>query len=151
MLDKQTLIGTYKMASGEMQREDGTVEYPFGKDAIGFLAYTIDDLVWFEVNAVNRSPFKNGDWFGTKDENEEAMKTHLSFFGRYLIKGDELHYIVLTSSSPNMVEMSKGGKFFYGATARLNERILRLTSKPYLVDGVECQTQYVWEKMLLPV
>ena len=151
MLDKQTLIGTYKMASGEMQREDGTVEYPFGKDAIGFLAYTIDDLVWFEVNAVNRSPFKNGDWFGTKDENEEAMKTHLSFFGRYLIKGDELHYIVLTSSSPNMVEMSKGEKFFYGATARLNERILRLTSKPYLVDGVECQTQYVWEKMILPV
>ncbi|MCX2979238.1 lipocalin-like domain-containing protein [Candidatus Marimicrobium litorale] len=151
MLNKQTLIGTYKMASGEMQREDGTVEYPFGKDAIGFLAYTIDDLVWFEVNAVNRSPFKNGDWFGTKDENEEAMKTHLSFFGRYLIKGDELHYIVLTSSSPNMVEMSKGGNFFYGATARLNERILRLTSKPYLVDGVECQTQYVWEKMILPV
>jgi hypothetical protein len=151
LLNKQTLIGTYKMASGEMQREDGTVEYPFGKDAIGFLAYTIDDLVWFEVNAVNRSPFKNGDWFGTKDENEEAMKTHLSFFGRYLIKGDELHYIVLTSSSPNMVEMSKGGNFFYGATARLNERILRLTSKPYLVDGVECQTQYVWEKMILPV
>ena len=39
------------MASGEMQREDGTVEYPFGKDAIGFLAYTIDDLVWFEVSS----------------------------------------------------------------------------------------------------
>jgi len=151
LLDKQALIGTYKMASGEMQRKDGAVEYPFGKDAIGFLAYTSDDLVWFEVNAVNRSPFKNGDWFGTKDENEEAMKTHLSFFGRYLIKGDELHYLVLTSSSPNMVEMSKGEKFFYGATARLNENSLRLTSKPYVVDGVECQTQYVWEKMILPV
>jgi len=150
MLEKQSLIGTYKMVSGEMQRADGTVEFPFGKDAIGYLAYTDDDLIWFEVNAMNRTPFKGGDWFGTKDENEEAMKTHLSFFGRYFIKGDELHYLILTSSSPNMVEMSKGGKFFYGATATLKGDILHLSSKPYVVDGVECQTHYVWEKMVSP-
>ena len=88
-LDK---LGTYKMVSGEMQRSDGTVEYPFGKDAIGYLAYTADDFMWFEINTMNRTPFKSGDWFGTKDENEEAMKTHLSLCGRYKIEGDELHY-----------------------------------------------------------
>lgn len=147
MLEKKSLIGTYKMVSGEMQRADGTVEFPFGKDAIGYLAYTEEGFIWFEINAMNRTPFKGGDWFGTKDENDEAMKTHLSFFGRYKIEGDELYYLILTSSSPNMVEMSKGGKFFYGAKARLNGKILRLISKPYVVDGVECQTQYVWEKI----
>lgn len=147
MIRKRELIGTYKMVSGEMQCSDGTVEYPFGKNAIGYLAYTLDDFMWFEINTMNRTPFKTGDWFGTRDENEEAMKTHLSLCGRYKIEGDELHYLMLTSSSPNMVEMSKGGKFFHGATASLDGDILHLTSKPYLVNGIECQTHYVWKNI----
>jgi hypothetical protein len=146
MLEKQQLIGTYDLVSGQMKREDGVLEFPFGEDAIGYLAYTSDDFMWFEINAANRAVFEDGDWFGTQGENDEAMKTHLSLCAKYRIDGDELHYLMLASSSPNMVAMSSGQTYFHGATATLADNILRLISKPYLVDGLECQTQYIWRK-----
>lgn len=38
-MDRTTFAGTWRLISWEMRRADGTVRYPFGKDAAGLLVY----------------------------------------------------------------------------------------------------------------
>jgi hypothetical protein len=36
-LTKEDLVGTYRLISAGIKRSDGTVEYPYDEDAIGYL------------------------------------------------------------------------------------------------------------------
>ncbi len=39
---ENSLVGTWRLVSVEFREEDGTVSYPYGRDALGYLTYTAD-------------------------------------------------------------------------------------------------------------
>jgi hypothetical protein len=39
MLTREQFVGVWKLVSWENHLADGTVRYPFGKDALGYLLY----------------------------------------------------------------------------------------------------------------
>jgi hypothetical protein len=43
VLTKAELLGTYRLVYGGIERPDGTVEYLYGEDAIGYLVYLDND------------------------------------------------------------------------------------------------------------
>ncbi len=87
-LTKEELVGTYRLLYGGIERPDGTVEYPYGEDAIGYLVYLDNDRVSWHIMAANRPPFSDPDLLGgTPEENDKAFRTSNGYFGNYRIEG----------------------------------------------------------------
>ena len=87
-LTKEELVGTYRLLYGGIERSDGTVEYPYGEDAKGYLVYLENDWVSWHIMAANRPAFCDPDLLGgTPEENDKAFRTSNGYFGNYRIEG----------------------------------------------------------------
>jgi hypothetical protein len=103
-LTKEELVGTYRLLYGGIERPDGTVEFPYGEDAIGYLVYLENDRVSWHIMAANRPPFSDPDLLGgTPEENNIAFRTSNGYFGNYRIEGDVIRYDIEVARLPNMV------------------------------------------------
>lgn len=81
----------YKLQSGAMESNDGKVDYPYGKAAVGYLFYLENGMMSFHMMASDRKPFAQyGLHGGSPQDNDAAFRTSLSFCGRYSIEGDEI-------------------------------------------------------------
>lgn len=65
--------GTYKLLSFGLEKENGTVEYPFGKDAIGYINYTGSGhfSVQYMPRQQQADDWKGVSYFGTYEYNRE--------------------------------------------------------------------------------
>ncbi len=140
-LTKEELVGTYRLLYGGIERPDGTVEYPYGEDAIGYLVYLDNDRVSWHIMAANRPPFSDPDLLGgAPEENDKAFRTSNGYFGHYRIEGDVIRYEIEVAQVPNMV----GAGHSY---ARIEGDELLITSRPMQIGGKEGQTKFVWKRV----
>jgi hypothetical protein len=140
-LTKEDLVGTYRLISAGIERSDGTVEYPYGQDAVGYLVYLDNDRVSWHIMAANRPPFSDSDLLGgTPEENNRAFRTSNGYFGHYRIEGDVIRYDIEVAQVPNMV----GAGHSY---ARIEGDELRITSRRMRIGGKEGQTKFVWKRV----
>ncbi len=67
------IVGTWKLLSFELQRENGELEYPFGKDAIGYVNYTASGhfSVQYMPKEQDEENLKGISYFGSYDYNRE--------------------------------------------------------------------------------
>lgn len=65
--------GTWKLQSFEVQKSNGTVDYPFGQNAIGYINYTASGhfSVQFMPKEQTRESLKGVSYFGRYDYNRE--------------------------------------------------------------------------------
>jgi hypothetical protein len=140
-LTKEDLVGTYRLISAGIERPDGTIEYPYGEDAIGYLVYLDNDRVSWHIMAANRPPFSDPDLLGgAPEENDKAFRTSNGYFGHYRIEGDVIRYEIEVAQVPNMV----GAGHSY---ARIEGDELLITSRPMQIGGKEGQTKFVWKRV----
>ncbi len=140
-LTKEHLVGTYRLIYGGIERSDGTVEYPYGEDAVGYLVYLDNDRVSWHIMAANRPPFSDPDLLGgTPEENNEAFRTSNGYFGRYRIEGDIIRYDIEVAQVPNMV----GAGHSY---AHIEGDELRITSRRMQIGDEEARTKFVWKRV----
>ena len=135
-------IGTWRLVSFELRREDGHVVYLFGKNAVGYIMYNEDRYMSVAFMASNRPKFTSGDIMrGTTDEKASAAETYFSYCGRYDVKGDKIIHHIEVSLFPNWT----GGKQerFY----KFDGDRLILSTPPMLVDGVQQSAHLVWERV----
>jgi hypothetical protein len=122
-LTKSELVRTYRLVYGGIERPDGTVEYPYGEDAIGYLIYLDNDLASWRIMAADRPPFSNPDLLGgNPEENDRAFRTSNGYVGKYTIEEDIIRYDIEVAQVPNMVGEGH-------SHARIDGDELRLTSK----------------------
>lgn len=65
------LVGTWRLVSWRRLAADGSVGYPFGTDALGWLVYTADGFMAATVARARRPPFAAsdiGDWMGADQQ-----------------------------------------------------------------------------------
>jgi hypothetical protein len=92
-LTKAELVDTYRLVYGGIERPDGTVEYPYGEDAVGYLVYLGNDRVSRHTTAADRPPFSDPDLLGGSPEgNDGAFRTSNGYFGKYSIQGNVVRY-----------------------------------------------------------
>ena len=140
-LTKSELVGTYRLLYGGIERSDGTIEYPYGEDAIGYLVYLNNDHVSWHIMAADRPPFFNPDLLGgSPEENDGAFRTSNGYFGKYTIEGDIVRYDIEVAQVPNMVGPGH-------SHAHLEGDELRLTSKRMQIGGQEGHTKFVWKRV----
>lgn len=58
------LLGAWKLVTWQQIRQDGTIDYPLGPDAIGQLMYSDSDRVSAQLVRVDQPPFASDDGSG---------------------------------------------------------------------------------------
>ncbi len=142
MVTAADLIGTWRLVSWESRDEDGTVSYPFGPDAVGFLMYGADGYVCVELMAAGRPPFADGDILrGTTEERAHAAATYRSYCARWEFLGDRVRHHFQTSLFPNRVGTTEERYIEYRGDG------LTLRTPPLYANGEMRVNRLVWERV----
>lgn len=143
-MDRSDFIGQWRLLSSEFRRRDGSVYYPFGRDATGLLQYTPDGLMSVQIMRAGRPQFARGDQFdGDAEEIRAAFEGYIAYFGRYDVDAERrsvLHHIV-GSWYPNWVGQT------HQRYAEFEESRLTLTTPPFRGGGEPLVGALVWERM----
>src|SRR5271156_1691280 len=74
---KQELLGSWRLVHSKTTNEDGTVSYPFGPDAIGYICYSESGIMAVQIS---------------RKIHQGSGKDYLAYFGRYEI--DEERHVI---------------------------------------------------------
>lgn len=134
-------IGTWRLISCELKNSEGKINYPMGKDAIGYIMYNHDGYMSVAFMSSNRRPFESGDIFGGSiEEKESAIDTYVSYCGKYDIsEGYVVHHIEV-SLFPNWIGTGKKRKYQFEGNR------LILSTDPLIVKGQEVEALLIWER-----
>ena len=142
--DSAPFAGAWKLNSFEIQKEDGQVTYPFGKDAQGSIIYTQSGRFSAQVVRSDRPEFASGDqMIGTMAEIEAAYKGVISYYGHYEFDhagGFVIHHVE-RSLFPNW-EGQPQKRFL-----ELSGNLLKLSTPPTLWGGGEIVGVLLWERI----
>ena len=58
-MSKQLLVGSWKLISLESRDANGSISYPWGKDALGYLMYNADGYMSVTVMSSKRPNFSS--------------------------------------------------------------------------------------------
>ena len=136
------LVGTWKLVSFELRREDGQVGHPFGEDAIGYGVFTENGYFFSSLMSAERPKFASrGIMGGTVEEKASAVETYSSYCGRYEVQGKKINIHVEMSLFPNWVG-GKQERFFEVEGDRL-----MVSTPPMLIRGVTGRGYSIWERV----
>jgi hypothetical protein len=137
-----TIIGAWKLISFEIQKENGEVIHPFGKNAQGSIIYTDSGRFSAQVMRPDRPKFASGDQMkGTAEEIKVNYEGYISYYGLYefdIEKNFIIHHVE-GSLFPNWE--GHGQKRF----CELSGNRLKLRTPPTLWGGEELVAMLIWE------
>ena len=84
------LIGSWRLVSFALRREDGEVVLAFGQDAQGRLVYTAAGTFSFQIHRTDRPSIAAGDQM--KSSEEETVlnyRGYVAYHGRYVWNADD--------------------------------------------------------------
>lgn len=97
-------IGAWNLVSYESQVDDGRVNYPLGKDAVGQIMYDARGNMSAQIADARRPSFASENLRGsTPEEISAAYKGYVAYFGTYDIdesNGNVIHHVI-NSLLPN--------------------------------------------------
>lgn len=134
----EQLIGTWKLVKYQDVAEDGSIYYPFGEDATGFIMYNLDGYMSAQLMKQGRPAYASGDLHkGTTEEMATAAEGYLAYAGNFEI--DEAHstiyHTMLVSMNPTWLGDTQPREF------SLEDDILTI------VNGNNCNQKLVWQRV----
>ena len=139
-----SIIGAWKLISLEIQKENGEVTYPFGKNAQGSIIYTDSGRFSAQVMRPDRPKFASGDQMkGTAEEIKVNYEGYISYYGPYEFDTENnfiIHHVE-GSLFPNWE--GHGQKRFF----ELSGNRLKLSTPPTLWGGEESVAMLIWERI----
>ena len=144
-MQSDQISGTWRLADYEAHDNDGSVSYPLGRNAVGYLIYTDHGFVSVAMMAAGRKSYARENLLGGTDaERLAAADGFFSYCGRYEVEGDSVLHHIDVAFFPNRVGTSQR-RFFRFAGDRL-----LLTTPPMLILDQEMVGQILWERAESP-
>lgn len=135
-------VGTWRLASFEGRSSDGTVTYPLGSDACGFIMYAADGYMSVMISSADRPRFGTADIFaGSKEQRAAAAQSFISYAGRYEVRGEWVRHSVQTSLFPDWVGSAQDRRYTFEGNR------LTLSTQPMALGGRQLTAVLVWEKV----
>ena len=143
-MQRDQIAGTWRLVNYEARGIDGSINYPLGRDAVGYLIYTDDGFMSVAMMAAGRQSYAKDDLLGGSNaERLAAADGVFSYCGLYGMEDDSILHHVEVASFPNRVGTSQR-RFF-----RLDGDRLFLTTPPMLISGREMVGHILWERAKL--
>jgi hypothetical protein len=135
------ITGTWRLLSYEAHGSDGSVSYPLGRDAVGYIMYTDDGYMSVDMMASGRRSYADGDLRGGTDEEKlAAADSYVSYCGRFEMQDDSVLHHIEVAFFPNRVGTSQR-RFI-----QLDGDRLLLTTPAMLIAGKEQVGRILWER-----
>ena len=136
------LVGAWRLVSCETRADDGSVDHPLGRDAVGLLIYTDDGHMAVSIARSDRRSFAAGDLLGgTGDEKARAVESYVSYCGRYERRDESVVHRVEMSLFPNWTGRDQERR------VDLDGNRLTLEAPPFTIKGMEQRARLVWERL----
>jgi len=141
-MDAYRLVGTWRLVRWENRDTDGTITYPLGLDAQGYIMYNPDGYMSVLITRSDRPALEAGDMGGGTDEElARAAATCVAYCGRYEVRPGRVVHYVETSLFPNWVGTTQE-RFL-----DLKGSLLTLSTAPLLYAGQERKAYLVWQRV----
>ncbi len=141
-MQHNSLVGTWKLISVEARYTDGSIVYPWGRNAIGCLIYCEDGYMSGVIMSANRPRFAANDLVGgSLEEQAQAARTYLSYCGTYEVHGDKVVHHVEASLFPNWI-----GEDQERFVDELVGDRLTLRTQPLLVGSKQATGYLIWKR-----
>jgi lipocalin-like protein len=136
------LVGTWRLISWENRDLDGTISYPLGKDAVGYIMYNQDGYMFVAIMRSDHVRFAAGDLLSwSLEEKAQAADTYVSYCGRYEFRGDTVIHHVELSLFPNWVGVEQE------RLVEIKEDQLTVSTRPILFGGAQRTAHLIWERV----
>jgi len=108
MAASNPFVGTWKLVSWEVTQPDGTVQYLYGKEVVGYLIYTADGYMAAEIMDPDRQ--QSDPSFPLElaaaqtlpePDRVRAYSTYLSYCGTYTVEGTTVTHHVKAGLIPS--------------------------------------------------
>ncbi|TET63408.1 lipocalin-like domain-containing protein [Candidatus Bathyarchaeota archaeon] len=140
-----TMVGAWKLTSLKIQKANGEVVYPFGKNARGSIIYTDSGRFSAQVMRPDRPKFTSGDQMkGTSEEIKANYEGYVSYYGSYEFDNEYgfiIHHVE-GSLFPNWE--GQGLKRFF----ELSGNRLKISTPPTLWGGGREVVILIWERIV---
>ena len=141
-MERDPIVGTWRLLLLEMRNPDDQVSYPLGPDAVGYLIYTEDGYMSVVMMSVHQTEFASDDIRqATMEEKVAAWDSSFSICGRYQIRGNKIIHHILVGLFPNWIGDDLEHAF------ELDGNRLLLSAPPLLVDGLQQTAHMIWERV----
>ena len=141
-MSKDLFIGTWRLLSWENRDENGKMNYPYGKDAKGYITYNEDGYMSVLLMKTGRANFAISDFMGGTDtEMVQAMGSFVSYCGKYSVHEKKVIHHLELCSFPNWCGTDQERFFVF------QDGTLELSTAPFLVDGKEQSSRLLWKKV----
>lgn len=135
------LLGTWHLASWTNTHPDGSISHPFGPAPTGYINYSADGFFFVHIARAHRAQTPSTDPFGgTRAEDSAAMKSHLTYAGRFTFNGDHVLHHVTHASFQNWV----GGDQRREVTLKGDH--LTLSAVGIMLDGASVTATLNWTR-----
>ena len=143
-VNKDALVGTWKLISYKDTTEDGKVKDSFGKNPTGFLTYTADGRMMAIITADGQKPLSTRDFVAApSEEKAEAFASVIAYGGRYTVMGDRVIHHVEVSWIQNIVNTDQ-----IRFVVKLDGNQLVLRTAASTMGGIPLAKQeLVWERV----
>lgn len=133
--------GQWNLLAWRRVTGDGAESFPFGRDATGMLVYTASGGMIVQMSAAGRPKLDTSDPVGGEvADRAAAYSGYLAYFGRYEVKGEEVHHIIDGSSFPNWSGALQVRPF------EVKGEQLVLRTPPTEIDGVTVVNEMSWTR-----
>lgn len=133
-------VGTWRLVECVEMDAKGTISYPWGQDAIGYLIYTLEGIMAVQIMRKNRKLFRGkGTTQATSQERQSIVKDYNAYFGEFEV--DEANKVVIHrlegNVDPNQIGKKKTRMYsFY-------DNKLSLTTQGEIISR-----KITWQKVL---
>jgi hypothetical protein len=101
---RNVLAGTWRLLRYYTAYDGGEEIYPLGRDAMGYITYTIDGFMSGTMMRAGRAAFRVADRLrASMEEKARAFDDYVTYCGRYRIEGDTVYHRIELSLLPNWI------------------------------------------------
>ena len=137
-----SIIGMWKLISFAIQDNDGTLNYPFGKNVAGFAIIDAGGYFSAQLMDMKRPSFKSGDpRGGTPSEPKTTFENYVGYYGTFDLDDPKgvIIFHVRGAWPPNWI----GSDQIRYCTSNGNRMII--STAPVLFSGQKVIGKLIWE------